>query len=88
MFTKEPATGPYPESHEYSPHLPILFLKDPFEYYLPISSSLFPLGFPCKILKIFLISHMDATCPVFNLITIIIFDKKHKLCSSLLCNFL
>jgi hypothetical protein len=27
---KNPATGPYPEPHEFSPHPYILFLQDPF----------------------------------------------------------
>jgi len=29
-YSEQPATGPYPQPGESSPHLPILFLKDPF----------------------------------------------------------
>jgi hypothetical protein len=30
LSSRQPATGPYPEPGEYSPHAPILFLLDPF----------------------------------------------------------
>jgi hypothetical protein len=34
MCSQEFATGPYPEPDESSPYYPILFLQDPFLYYL------------------------------------------------------
>jgi hypothetical protein len=34
--SQQPATGPYPEPDELSPHPPILFLYDTFYYHPPI----------------------------------------------------
>jgi len=31
--SQEPTTGPYPEPNKSSPHVPDLFLYDPFIYY-------------------------------------------------------
>jgi hypothetical protein len=36
--SQQPATGPYPEPDESSPHLLTRFLLDTLEYYLPIYS--------------------------------------------------
>jgi len=56
--SQEPATGPYPELDESSPHILILPSKDPFQYYLPstprTSKLFFPSGFPTKILYAFI----------------------------------
>jgi len=40
--SQEPTICPCPELHESSPHLPTLFLQDPFWYYLPNYASVLP----------------------------------------------
>jgi hypothetical protein len=47
--TQDPATGPYPEPANYSPHTHILFAYDRFNNILRLG-HLFPSGFPTKIL--------------------------------------
>jgi len=39
--SQDPTTDPYPEPTASSPHLPTLFPKDLFQYYLPIYSKVF-----------------------------------------------
>jgi hypothetical protein len=76
--TQGPATVPYPESDESSPHPPIIFHLN-----LGLSSGLFLQGFSTKELYAFLISPMCATGPthliLLNLITQITFGEAYKL---------
>jgi hypothetical protein len=47
-YSQQPATGPYTEPDESSPHHPTQFPQDPFQYYPPTTPSP-PLGLPTKI---------------------------------------
>jgi len=72
-WSQEPATGAHPESDESHP----IYLRSvsiSFHLRRDLPSGLFPSGCPIKILYVFLISPMRATCPVL-LVLILLLNK-------------
>jgi hypothetical protein len=87
--SQQPATYPYPEPDESSPHLFIISSLSHIYAQIILVVFLFQVSLPKRFIHF---SHMHTTCHVhlniLEMIILVIFGKECKLCSSLLCSSL